>query len=77
MMHMTQGGLGWASIFQSLTIAATSGGAVSSSPFCQTNEISYCSHVVPFSLSLFEERGQVLPNGNCSVDPGGLVDEHL
>ena len=27
------------SIFHSLTITATSGGAVSSSPFCQTNEI--------------------------------------
>jgi hypothetical protein len=38
---------------------------------------SHCSHVVPFSLSLVEERGQVLPNENGSVDLGSLVDEHL
>ena len=38
---------------------------------------SHCSHVVPFSLSLVEERGQVPPNGNWLVDLGSLVDEHL
>ena len=38
---------------------------------------SHCSHVVPFSLSLVEERGKVLPNGNWSVDLGSLVDKHL
>ena len=38
---------------------------------------SHCSHVVPFSLSLIEERGPVLSNGNWSVVPGRLVDEHL
>ena len=38
---------------------------------------SHCSHVVPYSLSLVEERGQVLSNGNQSVDPGSLVDKHL
>ena len=30
-----------------------------------------------FFLSLVEERGQVLSNGNLSVDPGGLMEEHL
>ena len=38
---------------------------------------SHCSHVVPFSVSFVKERGQVLPNGNWSVDLGRLVDEHL
>ena len=38
---------------------------------------SHCSHVVCFSLSLVNERGQVLSNGNRSVDPGNLVDEYL
>ena len=35
----------------------------------------HCSHVVPFSLSLVEERDQVLTNGNRSVDQ--LLFEHL
>ena len=38
---------------------------------------SHCNHVVSFSLSLGAERGQVLSNGNLSVNPGRLVDEHL
>ena len=38
---------------------------------------SHYSHVFPFSLSLVEEGGQVLLNGNWSVDPGTLMDEHL
>ena len=38
---------------------------------------SHCSHVILFSLSLVEERGQVLSNGNWSVDPGRLMDEQL
>ena len=36
---------------------------------------SHYSHVVPFSLSLVEERGLLLSNGNQSVDPGSLVSK--
>ena len=38
---------------------------------------SHCSNVVPFSLSLVEERGKVLSNWNWSVDHESLVYEHL
>ena len=38
---------------------------------------SHCSHVISFSLSLVEERGQEFQNGNWSVNHGKLVDKHL
>ena len=38
---------------------------------------SHCSHVVPFSQSLVEERGLLLSNGNQSVDPGSLVGKYF
>ena len=39
--------------------------------------LSHRTHNVPFSLSLGEERCQVLPNGKSSVDPRRLVDDLL
>ena len=36
---------------------------------------SRCSHVVPFSLSLVEEK--YLPNRKLLIDSEALVDEHL